>query len=1842
MVVATSSSSSSGDWVGAAIDSFSSRFGSSSSSSSSSDSISNTGGGSNAGPSTTASSAMVEQLSSAVAGSRPTGCRTAIERHRLKTAAGNFTVADARAPGGFDTSTMTKEDMSKYVMSLLRFVPVEVATRYYNEPLVGPNGEKAYVNCSSDSLQHLGDQGYAQDFNAAVLFSDISGFTKLTNRLLKEHGNEGAEILNSIINRFFEELINMVTRFSGDVIKFGGDAIMSIWSSNTCGESLETLTHRAVACGLEQLQQLNNWDTKEGVMLQLHLGLGAGAVQGVDLGNFLRREFVVAGHALRQLSDAEQQAETGQLCVSPEAWALVQPHCVGTAVPNVKTGNFGPGFKIITKCHRQPPLPPHWRAVLEEQLKSSPVVPEEALRSFYVYAPGPLRPHLVTGKLQAASQFREVTMMFCRIGGLHYSDGDFVERFQRVVYLILSAVYVYKGSLSRVSIDDKGTCVKITFGLPPLYFSDDPARAIRCALLIRDQIRPMRLKANIGITTGTVFIGYVGSSSRGEYTEYGVMVNMAARFMGQAVNEVLVNQTTHDKALVTDKFDFDELPKVVMKGFEDPVIKFRVVDKIDSSYYEPDLRTEVTRGRTGGSSHCSSRSNLLHENALVGQQSLMHSCEQALRGFHKSRESFVVVLRGETGVGKTRLIEEIAASLCPQYDVMPIKTAAQRDEAPDYLSIWRQVLPQLPRLLGHVDAVEAVGRRCGGGRGSSTEQSQALKALRQVYRGWLLKPLAALRKERPWFTHSPFHSTRPPRGCKRSCNHSNGPIREEWPDAHDVAATISTFAATIVAATNISSGVDDDPTAAGFSRGLVSDAAVGGGGQPRLSATLVGIPHDGKERYGSDWQGQASAEMMEMEQLERFKKHEGLLNTIIDCGFTMSDETLSLSEESRHALTRHMLAHMLEAALGDLEAKLSKQALLIIEDAQAMDSVSWTLLAHVAEVIGNLAIFLTMGTGVSGMGGSMCVLGGACDLASSALGCATKYGGALGSTQGGSAMGEMPPEALKFLQLPRVVTHEVRPLDTRYVHELLCHCVGAQMVVDNVVHAVFQRTLGNPLYCIELATTMLQQQVITVHNDVCRLAIRPDQLETMVPISMHAAISNKIDHLSSQCAACIKAAAVMGMEFPAVVLAALGLDGVQTAAEREALLSTLLVTRLIEKVQLSNGWGRFLDGGVAGELLSGGVYRFQSSMLREVAYHSLPFEERRAKHFAIAKWIEKSISTVLEGDPDPRDRQWLYPMLSDHWLQITGADAAISAVSYLDRAAKAALEASMHREAIVLIKKELRVMRERLQASNTETQQALANAMLAEAHLAVGELPEAKEVIISALEVLDRPVEGSKELMRTRQRYELRWLRLPLVAKEWHRLYFRKPLDEGCALMVARLYENLGRTAYLLEEAELHDMAVLRCLNLSELLRRRQVAKSLGATIIGVHEALRPQTEQLARAYAAACIIERIAHDAPLAARFRARTNHLAGELDNPPSLTLYTNMMFGQSAMREADWKRAEAALRAAAVAADSAYSGRRGEEVSHELGLVLYMSGQLEEAHSVFADARKTCAARRDVPMLCLLTVGLCVPLLSFGRADEALELLHVMLDTMPKYMKNTSTSLNMLGLTAFAHARTEAPDFESARALAIEALASINLSTSFQFVSFWGLTAAIEALFGALATAAESAFDLTETRRLFHRQGTEQCVYTAPPPGPNQKLAFAVAMPGSDQFSFALLVESLEVFARFAKQHAAALPRQLLYEGRLRLLYGQKAEALDYFARARDEAGSRSMLYEVGLASLELYTLERHRAGLEKTATALAKMGAHVEATRARNALLKLPEGLRDGARTASMKLSLGQIV
>lgn len=65
-------------------------------------------------------------------------------------------------------------------------------------------------------------------FEAAVVFADISGFTALAERLARE-GPSGAEALSRVLNACFGRLVDVVAQHGGDVLKFAGDALLSIW-----------------------------------------------------------------------------------------------------------------------------------------------------------------------------------------------------------------------------------------------------------------------------------------------------------------------------------------------------------------------------------------------------------------------------------------------------------------------------------------------------------------------------------------------------------------------------------------------------------------------------------------------------------------------------------------------------------------------------------------------------------------------------------------------------------------------------------------------------------------------------------------------------------------------------------------------------------------------------------------------------------------------------------------------------------------------------------------------------------------------------------------------------------------------------------------------------------------------------------------------------------------------------------------------------------------------------------------------------------------------------------------------------------------------------------------------------------------------------------------------------------------------------------------------------------------------------------------------------------------------------------------------------------------------------
>lgn len=61
-------------------------------------------------------------------------------------------------------------------------------------------------------------------------------------------------------------------------------------------------------------------------------------------------------------------------------------------------------------------------------------------------------------------------------------------------------------------MDDKGSTLIVVFGLPPLSHQDDPVRAVLTAKAMKRELKKIDCKCSIGIATGTVFAGVVGTS----------------------------------------------------------------------------------------------------------------------------------------------------------------------------------------------------------------------------------------------------------------------------------------------------------------------------------------------------------------------------------------------------------------------------------------------------------------------------------------------------------------------------------------------------------------------------------------------------------------------------------------------------------------------------------------------------------------------------------------------------------------------------------------------------------------------------------------------------------------------------------------------------------------------------------------------------------------------------------------------------------------------------------------------------------------------------------------------------------------------------------------------------------------------------------------------------------------------------------------------------------------------------------------------------------------------------------------------------------------------------------
>jgi class 3 adenylate cyclase len=88
-----------------------------------------------------------------------------------------------------------------------------------------------------------------QSLQAGVLLADISGFTRLTEELVRG-GPRGVEKVSIALNDYFGRWIDIITQYGGDVVKFAGDALLAIWPADSNTGGLRAAVLQATACAL--------------------------------------------------------------------------------------------------------------------------------------------------------------------------------------------------------------------------------------------------------------------------------------------------------------------------------------------------------------------------------------------------------------------------------------------------------------------------------------------------------------------------------------------------------------------------------------------------------------------------------------------------------------------------------------------------------------------------------------------------------------------------------------------------------------------------------------------------------------------------------------------------------------------------------------------------------------------------------------------------------------------------------------------------------------------------------------------------------------------------------------------------------------------------------------------------------------------------------------------------------------------------------------------------------------------------------------------------------------------------------------------------------------------------------------------------------------------------------------------------------------------------------------------------------------------------------------------------------------------------------------------------------
>lgn len=523
----------------------------------------------------------------------------------------------------------------------------------------------------------------------AVLFSDISGFTPLTEAVFARFGpRRGGEYFTDRLNAVYDALINEVLRYGGSIVGFAGDAMFVWFGGDDGARAVTAAVHLQRAMGQFARVALPDGEI---VSLGMKVAVATGIVRRCAVGDpAVQILDVLAGEVMEHVAACEGAATRGEITVDGPTARRLGERLQVREWRRLPTGQKPEEVAVVDGVREE--VSPQPRAPLP--------IAEGANRRLLPWLVPEVGRRIVSGQDVFLTELRPATVLFARFGGIDFDhDPRAAGKLDAYVRWLQRVIAQLEGVLFQIIIGEKGNYFYAAWGAP-LAHDDDTMRACTAALEI---VRPPPELAaflgttHVGVTRGTMRTGAYGNRVRRTYGIMGDDMNLAARLMSKAgPGEILISTQAARRQM--DMFELQALPPVTLKGKKEPVPVFRLLNRKQTGILS-----------SGGAAR--------HASPMIGRKRELALAIGRLQLARKKRGQ-VIALAADAGMGKTRLLTEVvveAANLGFTAFAGDCPVLAREASYSVWIPIWRaffQVPPDaaaaetlaiLERQLGAID-----------------------------------------------------------------------------------------------------------------------------------------------------------------------------------------------------------------------------------------------------------------------------------------------------------------------------------------------------------------------------------------------------------------------------------------------------------------------------------------------------------------------------------------------------------------------------------------------------------------------------------------------------------------------------------------------------------------------------------------------------------------------------------------------------------------------------------------------------------------------------------------------------------------------------------------------------------------------------------------------------------------------------------------------------------------------------------------------------------------------------------------------------------------------------------